>query len=194
MENASKALLMGASVIVAILIIFLATRLFRAAFGVANSYDKAMETSEISAFNTNFTKYAGAVVNESSGTEQKYATIYDVISTANFAYDYNSKNIVNPKSPENPNDPIILHVNLQTSDGNFIIKDLQNHDELYYNLIQKCHYIDNANPTSQNIVTYEITINSYNATGKINEVTFRPIEPSANEVVEKAYNILYTAP
>lgn len=198
MENASKALLMGAGILVAVSIIFVATRLFKSAFGVAESYDKAMETSEITSFNTNFTKYVGAVMDESTGAEkQKYATIYDVISTANFAYDYNSKNIVNPKSPENPSDPIIVHVNLETSDSKFIITDLQNHDELYYGLIQKCHYVSKDYPTSQDIVTYEITINSHNATGKINEVTFKPISEGsafADAGIEEAYNNLYSAP
>ena len=55
MENASKALLIGAGTLIAILILAIATGLFRAASGVAKTYDQTMQSTEITKFNTNFT-------------------------------------------------------------------------------------------------------------------------------------------
>ena len=174
MENASKAFLMAASVLIAVLIIYLATRLFSSAAGVVKSYDETMKTSVITSFNANFTKFAGAVLDESDNEKQQYATIYDVISTANFAYDYNAKNFVDPKNPEDPNDPVLIHVNLTTSDNvTGIIKDLQNREDLHYYLVQNCHYANNARPNAKNVISYEIKINSQDANGRINNVTFK---------------------
>ncbi len=60
MENASKALLIGAGVLLAILILNVATRMFHSASEVTETYDNQMQSTETRGFNANFTKYYGA--------------------------------------------------------------------------------------------------------------------------------------
>lgn len=78
MENASKALLMAASVLIGILIISLAVYLF-VTFGSASAkMHKQNEVQQIAQFNSQFTSY-----------EEKECTIYDVITLANLATENN---------------------------------------------------------------------------------------------------------
>lgn len=173
MENASKALLMAAGVLIAILLVSAATYLFKSASQVTKSYDKSMEINDIAIFNAHFTKFVGAVKDGSSDV-QKYATIYDVISTANFADDYNRKNSLDPTTAEALADPTLVRVDLKSKDGMIIIDNLQNKPNTYDTLMQECYYQNNLYPNATSIVTYDIQINSENALGKINHVTFSP--------------------
>lgn len=80
MENASKALLMAAGVLIGILILSLIVYLF-ANFGMASAeVHKQKDTNDINRFNTQFTSYEG-----------KECNIQDVVSAANLAID-NNKN------------------------------------------------------------------------------------------------------
>lgn len=174
MENASKALLMAAGVLIAIMLVSIATYLFKSASQVTKTYDKTMEVNEMAIFNANFTKYIGAVRDEAGAEVQKYATIYDVISTANFANNYNMKNSLDPTTPEALADPTLVKVDLKSKDGTIVINNLQNLPQVYSTLMQECYYQNNIYPTANSIVTYDIEINSQNAMGKINHVTFTP--------------------
>lgn len=74
MENASKALLMAASVLIGIILISLMVIMFMNSGNVSSSYDKTISQEEISVFNSNFTKYVG-----------RGLTIHEVKSIINFA-------------------------------------------------------------------------------------------------------------
>lgn len=74
MENASKALLMAASVLIGIILISLMVIMFMNSGNVSSSYDKTISQEEISVFNSNFTKYVG-----------RNLTIHEVKSIINFA-------------------------------------------------------------------------------------------------------------
>ena len=74
MENASKALLMAASVLIGIILISLMVIMFMNSGNVSSSYDKTISQEEISVFNSNFTKYSN-----------KSLTIHEVKSIINFA-------------------------------------------------------------------------------------------------------------
>lgn len=81
MENASKALLMAAGILMGILVLSLAVFLF-ANFGSTSSQIRSDITSnQLTQFNTQFTIYAG----------RDDITIYDIISVANLAKE-NNKN------------------------------------------------------------------------------------------------------
>ena len=74
MENASKALLMAAGVLIGVLILSLAVYLF-ANFGTASAeIHKQKDMNEINKFNTQFTSYEG-----------KECTVHDIVSVANLA-------------------------------------------------------------------------------------------------------------
>ena len=125
MENASKALLIGAGTLIAILILAIATGLFRAASGVAKTYDQTMQSTEITKFNTNFTKYLDAGVKDESGnTKRESANIYDVISLSNFAKDYNNNF---SEETVNNNSKAIVHIDIKNvNESTSRIADVQN--------------------------------------------------------------------
>ena len=80
MENASKALLMAAGVLIGILILSLMVTLFLSAKDVSSRHDQVKRTEEVEQFNTNFTKYVG-----------KNITMHQVITINNFAKIENNK-------------------------------------------------------------------------------------------------------
>lgn len=74
MENASKALLMAAGVLIGVMIIALMVQLFLHAAETSQNYSKSLDSEEIAKFNANFTQYVG-----------KKLTISEVITLCNFA-------------------------------------------------------------------------------------------------------------
>ena len=92
MENASKALLMAAGVLIAILIISVMIVLFQHMGNVSSSYDKRISEEDITAFNSNFTKYLN-----------KKLTIHEVVTICNFAKE-NGVAIAGGKTVENLKD------------------------------------------------------------------------------------------
>ena len=162
MENASKALLIGAGTLIAILILAIATGLFRAASGVAKTYDQTMQSTEITKFNTNFTKYLDAGVKDESGnTKRESANIYDVISLSNFAKDYNNNF---SEETVNNNSKAIVHIDIKNvNESTPIIADVQNYSKKAQNyLISQCYYQSNAAPNAKSIITFKIKIEESN--------------------------------
>ncbi len=80
MENASKALLMAAGVLIGILILSLMVTLFLSAKDVSSRHNQVKRTEEVEQFNTNFTKYVG-----------KDITTHQVLTICNFALKQNNK-------------------------------------------------------------------------------------------------------
>ena len=173
MENASKALLMVAGTLLAILIIFIAVRIFSSASDVTEDYQTKEVSSEVAAFNTNFTRFVGAVViNGELDENQHYAKIHDVVSVSNFAWNYNNKVTQNPLDPD---DERIIRINIISEDGKTKIDNLQNYTQKAYNeLINAGYYVVNSNPNANNTINYEIKIKSRAADGRINNVDFIP--------------------
>lgn len=173
MENASKALLMGAGTLLAILIIFIAVRIFSSASDVTEAYQTKEVSSEVATFNTNFTRFVGAVViNGELDENQHYAKIHDVVSVSNFAWNYNNKVTQNPLDPD---DERIIRINIISEDGKTKIDNLQNYTQKAYNeLINAGYYVVNSNPNANNTINYEIKIKSRAADGRINNVDFIP--------------------
>ncbi len=81
MENASKALLMAGSVLIAIMFISLAMYLFATFYQQSKEIGSTVEESQVTQFNTQFTKYEN----------NNQVTIYDVLSMANLATQNNKK-------------------------------------------------------------------------------------------------------
>lgn len=80
MENASKALMMAGGVLIALLAISLAVFLFIDFGQRASEMQEKIQDSQITEFNSKFTVFE---------TDPPTATIYDVISVARFAKEYN---------------------------------------------------------------------------------------------------------
>lgn len=81
MENASKALLMAAAVLLGVMLLSLAVYLFNIFGNTSQTINQRINDNEIAKFNVDFTKYEGK-------TQIK---VYDVISVSNLAKQNNNK-------------------------------------------------------------------------------------------------------
>lgn len=81
MENASKAFIIAAEVLLGALLLTLIVFLFGAAGNFSNTVDKNIETKNINEFNAKFERYH----------KRKNLTAQDVITIANLAKEYNKK-------------------------------------------------------------------------------------------------------
>lgn len=86
MENASKALIIAASVLIAIMVLSLGVYLFSIFGGTSQEITNIITESQISEFNSNFTKYEG----------KTDIRAQDIVSVANFAIKNNKQNADNP--------------------------------------------------------------------------------------------------
>ena len=77
MENASKALLIAAAVLIVILLIAFGMRIFNSTSGTTDSLDKTMSSAETAAFNNKFTGYIG------TQSIQKAKALANIISVNN---------------------------------------------------------------------------------------------------------------
>ena len=74
MENASKALLMAAGILIGVLILALMFTLFLSSKELSTEYDKTKQSEAVQQFNVNFLQYIG-----------QNLTIHQVITITNFA-------------------------------------------------------------------------------------------------------------
>lgn len=91
MENASKALLMAAGILVGVLILALMVTLFLSARNISTSYEQEKQADAVQQFNVNFIKYLGQDL-----------TIHQVITICNFAYDNKTHNVLVNNKVDNP--------------------------------------------------------------------------------------------
>ncbi len=102
MENAVKALIMVAGLIIGVLVIGLLVYLFRIGGNVASNYEQSMSEGEIASFNAKFEKYITKLNTNpeaNSGTNNGYNnlfiqqsnSIHDIVSVINLAYDTNAQ-------------------------------------------------------------------------------------------------------
>ena len=90
MENASKALIMAASVLLGVMIISVGVALFNSFGGFSSEIADQIEKTKIAEFNSQFFKYYGETMefNEQTNKYEKQKikiTIHDVITLANLA-------------------------------------------------------------------------------------------------------------
>lgn len=101
MENASKALLMAAGVLVGIMILTIAVYLFSSFGGTSSQIQDNIRKNQISQFNSQFTKYQG----------KDDVTIYDVITMANLATENNQYYGFAKKTPTGSDNYIAVYLN-----------------------------------------------------------------------------------
>lgn len=78
MENASKALLIAASVLIVILLIAFGIRIFNSTSGSADQIDGTMQTTETAMFNNKFTTYFGK-----NKTKSQVISLVNVVIASN---------------------------------------------------------------------------------------------------------------
>ena len=146
MENASKALIMAAEVLIGFLVLSLMVYLFISFGSNASEISKQLEESKLSEFNNQFDKYNG----------KSDVTIYDIVTLANLARENN--NYYELTTSTNGNYYIIVKLN-----GTSIEKKTS--EELTQNLKDN---LKNADA----LKTFTCTVNYSNATGRVKVVSF----------------------
>lgn len=151
MENASKALIMAAGVLIGISVLSLAVYLF-ASFGTtAAETNKQIEQNQLNQFNSQFTSYKG----------KTDLTIHDIITVANLAKEINKNNGVTDS-----NNPLYIDVKL----GNSSILS-ENDNELITSITSDISRINEDNLNLPRYECLEVSINS--TTRKVNKVIFK---------------------
>lgn len=104
MENASKALIMAASILLGIMIISVATALFNSFGGSSREIMDEIERRQIAEFNTQFLKYYGENYNTDTGKIEKIKiTSHDIITLTNLAKKNNIEYEVQDQNTKNDN-------------------------------------------------------------------------------------------
>lgn len=95
MENASKALIMAAEVLIGVMIISVGVYLYNTFGSYSADTSKVIEQAQIDKFNQEFTKYYGSTIVYDSVTKKDIevpvkCTIHDIVNLANLAKENNS--------------------------------------------------------------------------------------------------------
>ena len=157
MENASRALLMAASLLIGLLILSLAVYLFMS-FGVESAeIHKQQEVDQLNQFNVQFTSYVG----------KEGVTIYDVVTVANLASENNTLYAVKRTEAREENQyNNYISVKL---DGARIEKGYgETRDTDYYDSIIKQNMLNDQ----QNLTQYECEVEINPNTGRVFQVKF----------------------
>lgn len=157
MENASKALLMAAGVLIGILILSLAVYLFVTFGGRSAELHQQIEVDRLNQFNSQFTSYEG----------KDDVTIYDVITVANLAKSNNE----------------YYELESQTNDNYYITVQVKNDNGQKFNLEKytQAQLQDTLIKTEQlkadgTLPTYECNVTINPITEMVNKVTFEQKE------------------
>lgn len=167
MENASKALMMAAGILIGVAILSLAVYLF-VSFGSASAeIHEQNDANRINEFNTQFTSYVG----------KEDITIYDVITVANLATENNIKYEYNGKRATGKDSYISVYLKQSIGGKNDIAKGSDTTSSIRakeYNRIIKDD-IGNISSGSEELTKYTCDVKISNTTGLVYEITFKQI-------------------
>ena len=157
MENATKALLMAAVMLLVVMLASIFAVMFSTMSEYSKSYDERLQTEELQAFNMQFEKYLQ--YNE-DGT-QVGATAQDIVTVINLAKSYNEK-----MGYEKTDTEYYINVEIEGETS-----ALNTFDKIDVNNFLKL----NSTYTSGGVETikkYKINIEKSNLTGKVNKISF----------------------
>lgn len=138
MENASKALLMSAAILLGLMIISVAVAIFNTLSSFSQTATTEMQMKQVSEFNSNFTKYYGQI----NGSAIQ-VTIHDIVSVANLA---KQSNISNELQDENGYNEYTNYVQVDLKIGGSTITRLEKQDvSTYQTLIQNNSLVADEN-------------------------------------------------
>ncbi len=171
MENASKALLMAAGVLIGVLILSLAVYLFVSFGATSAELHQSNEEKNINEFNVQFTQYEG----------KSDVTIYDIVTVASLARSSNEYYGYDDDNDSNSSNNFYVTVNfvgrennLQRKDKKDKLTELLTEESLTTNTDESYHTISGNSTTDTNnrLPTYrcETTINT--TTGRVCRINF----------------------
>ena len=160
MENASKALIMAAGILIGVLVLSLGVYLFTSFGNSAAQIQKENEINALNKFNSQFTVYQG----------RKDLTIYDILTVANYASENNKNYNLDSR---NRGDQSTFYVGVKL-DGKYI-EELNTKDQT--NKIE--NFIDELNVNNETELKnrlYECKIDGTKIsqiTGRVYEIVFK---------------------
>ena len=154
MENASKALIIAAEVLLGVILLTLMVFMFRAMGAFSDAVDKNIETKNVNEFNAPLEKYRG----------RTDITAPDIITMGNYAKQYNEKMGTTK-----------LTVNAKIGSKTISVHQLDDSNEEQYEFINN-YSTDTTNGESK-IVYYKCTQMTYDEeTGRINKITLEKVK------------------
>lgn len=118
MENATKALLITAGVLIGVLILSLGTYLYYSLSSYLDENQSQIERNELNKFNVKFSKY----VNYSGNDKQFDLSIHDVVTAANIAYENNRYYNLDSSNAGNTN-TLYVEVKVQLDGGKINLEE-----------------------------------------------------------------------
>ena len=164
MENASKALIMAAGILIGVAILSLAVYLFVSFGSASTKIHEQNDANRINEFNTQFTSYVG----------KEDITIYDVITVANLATENNIKYEYNTQRANGKNSYISVYLKQRTGTLNDIAKGAETPSTTRasdYNKIIQAD-INKISSDLQELTKYDCTVDISETTGLVYKVTF----------------------
>lgn len=170
MEDASKALILAASVLLGLMIISLGIYIFSMYGDYTSSAYKQMEAAQINQFNAQFLKYYGTRFNETTNKEEPITcTMHDIISLANLAKNYNYQMEISDEKNETSNRDVSQHIRIDVGKQSYlenmnddeILQKLQNESQKTTHLYGSAWYA-----TWFNTIYYKCTELTYNTVNK----------------------------
>lgn len=164
MENASKALLMAATILIAVMLISLGTYLFSTFGNYSKNINDNINAKTKQEFNAQFTKYE-------TSTTGEFCTVYDIVTIINLAKNSNDQyeeyqNVTSRSKDLKKGSNAYIYVVIR---GNNNINETSNTTELN-NFIGEHSNIDGN--TGEYTEKYNCTVNISNQTGLVKSVTF----------------------
>ena len=157
MENASKALLIGGGVLIAILILSMGVYLFATYGSLGETYQQNLTSGEIKKFNSNFIKFEG----RNNITAQEIVTLYKFIKS------YNEKNDIDISTSIATLEVIDTNVKILGTSTSYLTEK---------NLVEFIEEYSNASTPNYEIIYFECTQLEYNEnTGMVNKITFKKL-------------------
>ena len=108
MENATKALLIVAGVLIGVMILSLGLALYYSLNGFVEDHQATIQENALQKFNTQFLQYVN--YNDTTGVCEFKLTVQDIITVANLAHENNTRYNI-PESPDasiyNPNNEYV---------------------------------------------------------------------------------------
>ena len=173
MENASKAFIMAAGVLIGILIISFMMLLLRKGGQMSSEFDSQLSNNELLKFNSQFELYQRSDIEN---------TFFDVITVVNLAYDVNTSAQWQPESGVTVVVKEGVNEKYRISDSMKIPKhtmlDNSDHEkDIYSEIIGKYTKLKNDDPAQGYQYQFVCEKIDYNtASGKVNQVIFRAEE------------------
>lgn len=168
MENATKALLMGAGVLIGVMILSLAAYLFASFGGTAQRMQDQIDQGQLDLFNNQFISY-----------QAKDCTVYDILSVVNRANEFNKQNSFAPTSlattyDKNENYIKVIFKNKLINKS--VINSELTLDQFFQNPIWENTYTKTeADPDEGNkfeLITFKCEVKINEVTARVNYIKF----------------------